>query len=168
MTDSNIYKCNTCQKEFSTYSNLKRHTDNIHDKIKQYKCEFCDFCAAQKPNLKKHSCYMKLSTPQIDTNENLTSHYSIEYAIQTKLEKELKGRTKVCPFGRIDILTDTEIIEIKKWEDHKKAIGQIMGYGIYYPKLNKRIHFFGPKPTEKQMSSILEVCETLKIKITEE
>ena len=61
-----------------------------------------------------------------------TSNYSIEYYIQSKLEKELKGYTQSCPFGRIDILTEHYIIEIKKWEEHKKEIGQILGYSVYY------------------------------------
>ena len=162
---SNTFKCNQCNKMFSTNANLKRHIENILDKIKNHQCEFCDFKCNAKENLRKHSCYIKKSMPEIPES---SSEYSVEYYIQSKLEAELQGVSKTCPFGRIDILTDTQIIEIKKWDEHKKALGQILGYGVYYPNHQKRVHFFGQKPNERQLNAIKEVYEKLNIIITEE
>ena len=164
---SHNIKCNQCNKLFTTASNLERHISNIHNHEKKFQCEFCDFKCHQKLNLKKYSCYIKKATPQISSDIE-GSNYSIEYQIQSKLELELNGHSKTCPFGRIDILTTTEIIEIKKWEEHKKAIGQIMGYSCYYPDHQKLIHFFGIKPNESQLNSIIEVCNKFNIIISEE
>lgn len=46
----------------------------------------------------------------------------------------------ITPVGNIDLLTDTDIIEIKKAENWKNALGQILVYGYYYPNHQKRIH----------------------------
>ena len=147
-------------------NNLSRHISNIHKNEKKHCCEYCDFKCNQPQNLKKHSCYIKKQT-QIKPDENL-SKYSVEYNIQNRLEKELKGHKISCSFGRVDLITSDTIIEIKKWDDHKKAIGQILGYSVYFPKHKKRIHFFGSKPTDNQMKGITDVCKHFKIEITEE
>ncbi|MGK7879490.1 MAG: hypothetical protein AB4060_05245 [Crocosphaera sp.] len=61
-----------------------------------------------------------------------------------KLARQLNGETEVTtPAGRINILTSTEIIEVKYIDKWKDAIGQIIAYGQYYPNHQKRIHLFG-------------------------
>lgn len=44
--------------------------------------------------------------------------------------------------GRIDILTDNEIIEVKEGSAWKSALGQILIYGHFYPDKKMRIHLF--------------------------
>jgi len=62
------------------------------------------------------------------------------------LARKLNGKTEVSiPVGRIDILTDTEIIEVKAAKQWKAALGQIIVYGKFYPRHQKRIHLFGDK-----------------------
>ena len=65
-------------------------------------------------------------------------------------------------------MTSDTIIEIKKWDEHKKAIGQIMGYSVYFPIYKKRIYFFGAKPTTIMEKAIRDVCQKFNIEITEE
>ena len=113
------YKCDKCDKCFTQKANVRRHMENIHDHLKPHKCEHCEFTTHHKPNLKKHSCYVKLEMPKIPEGVE-SSGYSIEYYIQSKLEKELKGYTQSCPFGRIDILTEHYIIEIKMGRTQKQ------------------------------------------------
>ena len=105
------HQCETCNMLFTVKSNLQRHISNIHLKEKNYKCEYCDFTCHHKPNLKKHSCYIKKVNPITDPD---SSHYSIEYGIQRRLEQELNGHRISCPFGRVDLMTSDTIIEIKK------------------------------------------------------
>jgi hypothetical protein len=57
------------------------------------------------------------------------------------MENELNGHKISCPFGRIDIMTADTIIEIKKWEDHKKGIGQILGYCSHVSSYKKEFIF---------------------------
>lgn len=84
-----------------------------------------------------------------------------------KLARELEGKTEVHidKVGRIDILTKTEIIEVKNTEGWKSAIGQIKSYGQYYPKHKMRVHLFG-KLTESKLETIQRVCNLEDIILT--
>lgn len=69
---------------------------------------------------------------------------SIESTIRDNLQAQLGGLTEVTtPSGRIDLLTETEIIEVKNIKDWKAALGQILVYSAFYPDHKKRIHLFG-------------------------
>lgn len=69
---------------------------------------------------------------------------SIEKDAQTRLQALLGGDCEIiCPSGKIDLLTSTEIIEVKKIVGWKSALGQILVYGRYYPSHKKRIHLIG-------------------------
>jgi hypothetical protein len=85
-----------------------------------------------------------------------------------RLAKKLKGKKEVhTKAGRIDILTDTEVIEVKRVSGWKGAIGQVKSYGHYYPKHSLRIHLFG-KLTEKRLRMIQGVCQSEGILVTYE
>lgn len=89
-----------------------------------------------------------------------------EAAIQKKFEKKLDGKHQNTPVGIIDILTNTEIIEIKCWSNWKSAIGQLFAYGYYYPNHMKRIHLFGQAPDEKLQQAIFAICASLRIGVS--
>ncbi|MDX2273487.1 MAG: hypothetical protein NW237_16255 [Cyanobacteriota bacterium] len=83
-----------------------------------------------------------------------------------KLAKKLKGQVEVVtPSGRIDILTDREVIEVKKASNWKAAIGQILVYGRNYPNHKKRIHLFG-ELTKNDLKKIKEECNAFGILLT--
>ncbi len=87
-----------------------------------------------------------------------------------RLAQELGGKPKVkieknTPVGRIDILTPTEVIEVKKVCGWKWAIGQVKSYGLYYPKHKLRIHLFGAM-TESKLKTIKEHCKAEGIALT--
>ena len=84
-----------------------------------------------------------------------------------KLARELGGKTEVYidKVGRIDVLTNTEIIEVKNTKGWKSAIGQIKSYGQYYPKHKMRVHLFG-KLTESKLENIQRVCNLEGITLT--
>lgn len=68
-----------------------------------------------------------------------------EERYRSDLHKQVGGKTEVCtPAGRIDILTSTQIVEVKHVKSWKSALGQIEVYGDYYPNHEKRLHLFGP------------------------
>lgn len=89
-----------------------------------------------------------------------------EEKVQKKLEKKLNGKHQTTPVGIIDILTDTELVEIKAWSNWKSALGQVFAYGHYYPNHMKRIHFFGRPPSENLQQAIFAICASLRIRVT--
>lgn len=82
------------------------------------------------------------------------------------LVQELEGEKEVqTPVGRIDILTKTELIELKNVKNWKSAIGQVKSYGKFYPKHRLRIHLFG-EMTESKLNNIQETCNSEGIILT--
>lgn len=76
-----------------------------------------------------------------------------------KLAKSLNGQIEVqVPTGRIDILTNNQIIEVKHIKRWKGALGQIIVYGDYYPNHQKRIHLFGEND-DAQTLLIVQQCQ---------
>lgn len=66
-----------------------------------------------------------------------------EYVIRDKIALEEKGQIEVeTEAGFIDVLTETKIIEVKKYHHWKHALGQIECYGYFYPKRQKWIYLF--------------------------
>ncbi|AFZ27242.1 hypothetical protein Cylst_5207 [Cylindrospermum stagnale PCC 7417] len=74
-----------------------------------------------------------------------------ERQVVKQLQLKLGGETEVVTtIGRIDLLTDTEIIEVKQISDWKAALGQVLTYSAFFPEHTKRIHLFGDCTPEKQ------------------
>ena len=89
----------------------------------------------------------------------------IEKKIQSILYEKHGGKIEVeTEYGYIDLLTDTEIIEIKNGENWKHGMGQIIVYGEYYPKHQKRLHLFDININNK----INEICKKYDIIVTYE
>lgn len=88
-----------------------------------------------------------------------------EKEIQLKLQNELGGEIEVeTDSGIIDLLTETEIIEIKSGKNWKHAVGQVLMYAIDYPKHNKRIHLFDIENNE----NINDKCTLYNITVSYE
>ena len=88
-----------------------------------------------------------------------------EEVIQLKLQKALGGNIEVeTSSGFIDLLTDSEIIEIKDGRNWKHAVGQILIYSLDYPNHNKRIHLFNIINDEHINSK----CNIYNIRVTYE
>ncbi len=90
---------------------------------------------------------------------------NFEATIQLKLSSKLKGDIEVMtPVGNIDVLTSTQIIEIKDAKSWKCALGQVIAYGHYYPSHQKRIHLFnkGNQPS----NAIERICKSQDVIVT--
>ena len=89
-----------------------------------------------------------------------------EKEIQLKLNEILNGLLEVStPVGKIDILTDTLLIEIKKAKDWKAAIGQLLMYGHYYPKHQKILYLFDV-PKNFDLDLIVYLCNDFNITVS--
>jgi hypothetical protein len=87
-----------------------------------------------------------------------------ESVIRDKIALEEKGQIEVkTEAGFIDVLTDTKIIEVKKYHHWKHALGQVECYGYFYPNKQKWIYLFDtPEYTGNTISTELinEICKS--------
>ena len=51
---SETFKCDQCQKDFSSKINLRSHIKDVHDKIKQFACSSCEVKISRNSSLKLH------------------------------------------------------------------------------------------------------------------
>lgn len=87
-----------------------------------------------------------------------------EEKIRSKLLESVGGKAEVStPAGRIDILTESELIEVKHLENWKAALGQVAAYGFFYPNHYRRIHLFGTCPPSLEVELI---CRRLGVIVT--
>jgi len=88
-----------------------------------------------------------------------------EREVRDRLQAQLGGKVEAyTKFGLIDLLTDTELIEIKVAHRWKDAIGHILAKSERYPNHQKRLHLFGFQ--EPILDTIKEVCDRLGIQVT--
>ncbi len=89
-----------------------------------------------------------------------------ERRIHDRLKAELGGEVEVITaVGRIDLLTPTEIIEIKSINDWKEALGKLLAYSAFFPKHQKRIHLFGNQDLAK-LALAQATCSEFGITVT--
>jgi predicted transcriptional regulator len=88
-----------------------------------------------------------------------------ERIVRDRLQAQLGGKVEAyTKFGLIDLLTETELIEIKIVNRWKDAIGHILAKSEKYPNHQKRLHLFGYQ--EPILENIEEVCDRLQIRVT--
>jgi hypothetical protein len=82
----------------------------------------------------------------------------------------LSGKPKAevkCPVGRIDILTDTQIIECKHYgsiNNFKHALGQVMAYSFYHQSKTKVLALIG-KPRIQEQCVAEEVAKFYNVEV---
>jgi DNA-binding MarR family transcriptional regulator len=108
-----------------------------------------------------------VSLDLIQMPDNRQDFKAIERKVTESLKAALGGKTEVkTPVGRIDLLTDTEIIEVKNIGEWKGALGQLLIYSLHYPNHKKRIHLFGKNIDGLAMIS--DIIRTFDITVTGE
>lgn len=113
--------------------------------------------------------------PALEELQNGTRRYPKTKKRQNKTEKVVRDRLAATipnskievstRSGRIDILTPSEVIEVKQVRRYKHAIGQVISYGYYYPQHQKRIHLYG-KVSSQQRKLIVRECGIARITVT--
>ena len=90
-----------------------------------------------------------------------------ERDVRDRLQAQLGGVAEAyTKYGLIDLLTDTQLIEVKAVDRWKDAIGHIVAKSEKYPNHAKRLHLFGPEtPILEHIESI---CDRLNIQVTYE
>lgn len=82
------------------------------------------------------------------------------------------SRTEVsCRSGAIDVLTASEVIEIKRLSEWKNGIGQLIAYGFDFPDRKKRLHVLVPRSDffyATTIQHVTRVCASVGISVTME
>lgn len=101
---------------------------------------------------------------------NVDGNICTEKVIQTKLVEQFRNEGQhpkievETPNGKIDILTDDYIIEIKKYNGYKHALGQLLAYAQEYPNHKKIIYLFD-KPHNKDLTAIKNLFDNFAIEV---
>lgn len=89
-----------------------------------------------------------------------------EKIVQERMKRRTGGEIEVLTeSGKIDLLTSTELIEIKEVKSWKAGIGQILVYAHYYPSHSKRLHLFGACHSS-YLENIRKHCHRFDITLT--
>ena len=89
-----------------------------------------------------------------------------ERLVRDRLKSELGGEVEVVTaVGRIDLLTESEVIEIKEINNWKEALGKILAYSAFFPEYSKRIHLFG-RPNLAKLALAQATCSEFGITVT--
>lgn len=121
-----------------------------------------------KSKSKNKSSTVDLPEPDTDTDDldDDEKPDRLETSLCKRLAEELGGENEArTPIGWIDVLTNTELIEVKRVRKWKWALGQILVYGLYHPDLQKRIHLFG-KIKESKLQMIKDHCSKFDVVVT--
>lgn len=90
----------------------------------------------------------------------------LEREIQRKLQKQLSAEIEVeTPVGYVDLLTDTEIIEIKEITNWKSALGQILSYGSFYPEHKKYLYLFNKSESDVDTRQVENICKKYQVEV---
>jgi len=90
-----------------------------------------------------------------------------ERDVRDRLQAELGGQVEAYTrYGLIDLLTATELIEIKTVDRWKDAVGHILAKAHRYPNHAKRLHLFSSE--EPILETIEQVCTPHNIRVTYE
>ena len=113
-----------------------------------------------KSHSKKNELFYYEALSQLDSY----NHSNKEKTIQSKLKKHLGGKIEVpTPVGKIDLLTKDKLIEIKKYDDWKCALGQLIAYSSFQPDKKKVLYLFDVG--DKKLSVIKKICKDNDIKV---
>lgn len=95
---------------------------------------------------------------------------SPEQQVRDRLQHQLGGQVEVATnVSRIDLLTSPGIIEVKKNDDWKSALGQVLAYAQFCHNHSKQIHlFYSDRKQLKQLRQIESSCTDLGVKVTVE
>lgn len=110
-------------------------------------------------NQKRYIC-------EIENLTTLVQNKQTEKLIQTRLHTQLGGNIEVeVPTGFIDLLTDSELIEIKTYRKWKHGLGQLLAYSKFEHHSSLRLHLFDIDDSiDKQI--IIDTCSNYNISVS--
>jgi hypothetical protein len=122
---------------------------------------------------RKSSFPAKAKKLRFKRKRDAAKNSELERDVARRLAADLNGTLEVSvPFGRVDIVTSNTVIEVKKANMWRSAMGQVLDYGRHFPDKSMRIHLFGPKDLLDSMllekREIESCCTKYNIEVTYE
>ena len=100
--------------------------------------------------------------PYLEQKRSKTKESDYSNALAKKIGGKREVRTLA---GNLDILTSSQVIEVKGIKAWKHALGQVLIYGDYYPSHQKRIHLYG-ETQESFLEMINSHCAKFNVTVT--
>lgn len=92
--------------------------------------------------------------------------FTDESKLRDAIKTRIGGQSEVSvSTGRIDLLTDEELIEVKNVKGWKDGVGQLLIYGSDFPDRDLRLHLFG-KCEIKLLKIIIQKCADFHIYVS--
>ena len=100
--------------------------------------------------------------PYLEQKRSKTKESDYSNALAKKIGGKREVRTLA---GNLDILTSSQVIEVKGIKAWKHALGQVLIYGDYYPSHQKRIHLYG-ETQQSFLKMINSHCAKFNVTVT--
>jgi hypothetical protein len=92
-----------------------------------------------------------------------------EKIVRDRLQSQIGGQAEApTPWGPIDLLTDTEIIEVKIVNRWKEALGHLLVKSESYPDRQRRLHLYGSREVYEGLDRIQSSCRNMSTIVTYE
>lgn len=99
-----------------------------------------------------------------DTQKHVVPVRVLERRISDRLATVLGGRREAsCTYGRVDVLTDTDVIEVKHVSRYKGGIGQALVYRTCFPGTRARLHVYGEEEKMPLFVKARKACKSLDV-----
>ena len=92
------YVCNKCGKESKSKSKIKIHVEQVHDKLKGFKCDKCDYEATAKKYVERHSLKKHMLGSHFKANHYTTFENRAFQHKQAKDKGSVKFKCDQCNF----------------------------------------------------------------------
>lgn len=121
----------------------------VHPRVATHLAQWISVAFAAKVTKWLETAKARISAIKVEYDQALEdlkedASDQVEREVRQRLAKEVGGRQCVIGMhGEIDIVSPTEVIEVKKASKYLHALGQVMGHVESYPEKSMRVHLFG-------------------------
>lgn len=85
-----------------------------------------------------------------------------EKHVRDMLSTRERGEPEVyCPVGYADVVTSSEVIEVKYFRRWKHALGQVIAYSAFHVDKQRRVHLFAENSEAAALAKVIAVAEPI-------
>lgn len=131
-----------------------------------HQCSIEKSCLLTKTEFK--DCLINLARGSVVHFEDAKTKNFLESQIQEKLAVRFGCKREVsCAYGRVDLLSDDILIEVKTATQWKSAVGQALVYASFFPGRRNIVYLFN-LPDKFDIKGVRQSCSSLGIEVMTE